>query len=133
MPLERCHVQTLLFIGGADHGRERVIIGCMSAVFILIVMAIGIFIIVRFVSFEEVLGAALRVFLVVVAGLVAFCLLQQLLVIAILPALGILKSVFTWLVVACAAVLGLLLLIRIAIGPFQKSRRTSGNRKERES
>lgn len=109
------------------------ITGCMSAVLVLAVMMIGIFIMLRLFTLEQMVSAIVRVFLLVLGVLVGVCLLRQLLVTVILPAFDILKSFFVWLALACVAGLGFWLLIRISIGPFQKSQRKRSHREERES
>lgn len=126
-------MQTLLFIGGTNHERWQVMIGCMSAVLVLAVMTIGIFIMLRLLTFERMVSAIVRVFLLILAALVGVCFLRQLLVTVILPVFDILKSFFIWLAFACVAGLGFLLLIRITIGLFQKSQRKRSHREERES
>jgi hypothetical protein len=93
---------------------------CLSAVCILAVVIIGILIMTRTISFEQVVNAIGRAFLCLVTVLLALCMLKGLLMTAATALLFFLKRLMVWLAII-ALVLGFAVLVaRIAISKFEK-------------
>ena len=99
---------------------------CISAVFILGVLILGILVMTQKVTLEQLVGGLGRLLFVGLGSLVALCLLRVLIAISV-PWLASLKHVFFWLAVAALAVLALALLERIAVSNLQRWVTPSGD------
>jgi hypothetical protein len=93
---------------------------CMSAVCVLGIVTIGILIMTRIISLEQVVKATGRVFLLLVTALLALCMVQGFLMTAAMAALVLVKRLMVWLVIIALVIISAMLVARIAISKFEK-------------
>ena len=95
-------------------------IGQAISVFcVLGIVTLGVLVMTRVITFEQLVSGVGRFLLVVIGMVVALCFLKAILVTVILPWLVSLKAVFLWLVLAVLVVIALALIVRITISKFQ--------------
>lgn len=94
MPLELCPVQTLLFYLG-----KCMIFTLLSSVCLVIIVSIAILMITRIISVDEAMKRIGRTLGILVLALVAACLFQNLISVAIAHLQSFLRSVIHWAVV----------------------------------
>ena len=93
---------------------------CMSAVCVLGIVTIGLLIMTRFISLEQVVNATGRVFLLLVTVLLALCMVKGFLTAAAIAALVLLKRLMIWLAIIALVIIFAMLVARISISKFEK-------------
>jgi hypothetical protein len=93
---------------------------CLSAVCVLGIVIIGILIMTRIISLGQIVNAIGRAFLLLVAVLVALCMLKGLLMTAATALFFVLKRLVVWLAIIALVIIFALLVARIAISKFEK-------------
>jgi hypothetical protein len=116
----------LLFIGGARRESKRLLpmmtqmLGqFISVLCVLAVVILGLLVMTRVITFEQLVSGVGRFLPFVIGLLVALCFLKAVLVAVIVPWLVSLKAVFLWLVLAVLGIITLVLIVRITISKFQ--------------
>jgi hypothetical protein len=86
---------------------------------VLAVVIVGLLVMTRVITLEQLVSGAGRFLLFVISILVALYFLKAILVAVIIPWLVSLKAVLLWLVLAVLVVITLALIVRITISKFQ--------------
>ena len=106
---------------------------CLSAVCILGIVIIGILIMTRTMSLEQVMNATGRAFLLLVTVLIALCMAKGFLLPAAIAALVLLKRLMLWLAIIALVIISATVVARLSISKFEKWLPGRGNHHRGES
>jgi uncharacterized membrane protein YkgB len=100
---------------------------CVSAVCVLGVVIVGLLVMVRIVTLEQLGNGIWRGFLFIVIALVTLCFLKGLLLPILTLALVTLKHMIWWVLMAGLVIIVAMILLRILVSQFTKWLRRRGN------
>ncbi len=93
---------------------------CLFAVCVLAVVIVGLLVMTRAISLEELGGGMRRGFLMVLSVLTAFCVLKSLLLPMLSSWVVALKHMIWWLVIIVLAVFAAMLVLRMLVSKLEK-------------
>ena len=93
---------------------------CLSAAFMLGIVIVGILIMTRTINLEQVVNAIGRAFLLLVAVLLARCMLKWLLMTTATAVLFLLKRLMVWFAIIALVIMFALVFARIVVSKFEK-------------
>ena len=93
---------------------------CLFAVCMLAIVIVGLLVIMRAISLEELGHMIGRVFLLALSALIAFCLLKDLLLPTLSSWLVTLKQMIWWIVLIGLAIIAAMFFLRMLVSNFRK-------------
>ncbi|MHB8217060.1 MAG: hypothetical protein ACYDDS_13365 [Candidatus Sulfotelmatobacter sp.] len=104
-----------------------VLMQCLFAVCVLAVVTVGLLVMMRAISLEELGDGIGRCFLMVLSVLIALSLLKKFLLPILISWLVTLKQMTWWIVIIVLAIIAAILLLRTLVSNFQKWLSAHGN------
>ncbi len=93
---------------------------CLFAVYMLAVVIVGLLVMTRAISLEELVCGIGRSFLIVLGGIIALCVLNGLLLPILSSWLVALKQMIWWIVIIVLAVIAAMIVLRMLVSKLEK-------------
>jgi len=92
---------------------------CLAAVSGLGIMIVGMLMIARIITLEQVMNVVGRFLLLVVSALLALCILRSLLIAVVIPWLSFMKTLLVWLAIITIVIIVVMVVARIIVSRFE--------------